>query len=216
MSFFQVSSSSGHYIMHDLINDLASFVSGEFCFRWQGTSSPNNLSKTRHFSCMLRYCYNTPMFEALQQAKCLHTFLTLVTSSMWWKISGKGLYEALPKFQCLRMLKLSWYDIKELPDSINNLKHLKHLDLSYSSTEKLPDAICTLYNLQVLLLSWCKRLTELPANLGRLINLSHLDITCTKLKKMPPYMGKLKDLQMLPEFVLDKHMCTLLGIIWQS
>ncbi|KAM5554666.1 hypothetical protein ABKV19_022863 [Rosa sericea] len=52
MSFFQVSSHSNLYIMHDLINDLASFVSGEFCFRWEGSDSPNNLSKTRHFSCM--------------------------------------------------------------------------------------------------------------------------------------------------------------------
>ncbi|PRQ57251.1 putative P-loop containing nucleoside triphosphate hydrolase, leucine-rich repeat domain, L [Rosa chinensis] len=202
MSFFQVSSRSDQYIMHDLINDLASFVSGEFCFRWEGSDSPNNLSKTRHFSCMLG-CFTTEadsleMFEALQQAKRLHTFLPLDPYL-------KGLYEALPKFQCLRMLKLSCYDIQELPESINNLKHLKHLDLSHSSIEKLPDAICTLYNLQVLLLSNCEDLTELPANLGRLINLSHLDITGIVLQKMPPQMGKLKDLQMLPNFVLDKH-----------
>ncbi|XP_061996850.1 putative disease resistance RPP13-like protein 1 [Rosa rugosa] len=208
MSFFQVSSSFDQYIMHDLINDLASFVSGEFCFRWEGSDSPNNLSKTRHFSYTPRYNDETglsEMFEALQQAKCLHTFLPLVPSYASRNLLGKGLYEALPKFQCLRMFMLSGYNIKELPDSINNLKHLKHLDLSSSSIEKLPDTICTLYNLQVLLLSNCPGLTELPANLGRLINLSHLDITRTFLKKMPPYMGNLKDLQMLPEFVLDKH-----------
>ncbi|KAM5554561.1 hypothetical protein ABKV19_022783 [Rosa sericea] len=218
MSFLQVSSSSDQYIMHDLINDLASFVSGEFCFRWEGCDSPNNLSKTRHFSYMpdsdsleMFEADSLEMFEALQQAKCLHTFLPVDPYS-WEKLSfirlyepSKGLYEALPKFQCLRMLKLSGYNIKELPDSIYNLKHLKHLDLSYTLIEKLTDTICTLYNLQVLLLSNCKGFTELPANLGRLINLSHLDITGTKLKKMPPQMGKLKDLQMLPEFVLDKH-----------
>ncbi|XP_040368664.1 putative disease resistance RPP13-like protein 1 isoform X2 [Rosa chinensis] len=206
MSFIQVASSSDKYIMHDLINDLASFVSGEFFSRWEGSDSPNNLSKTRHFSFMSRYCDETDsleMFEALQQAKHLHTLLQL-GPYMRWTFSGKGFYEALPKFQCLRMLKLSGYYIDELPDSINNLKHLQHLDLSYSSIEKLPDTICTLYNLQVLLLVCCTGLTELPANLGRLINLSHLDITKT-LKKMPPQMGKLKDLQMLPEFALDKH-----------
>ncbi|XP_061996873.1 putative disease resistance RPP13-like protein 1 [Rosa rugosa] len=208
MSFFQVLSSSDQYFMHDLINDLASFVSGEFCFRWEGSDSTNNLSNTRHFSYMPVYhdeADSLEMFEALQQAKCLHTFLPLGPSYFLWKLSDKGLYEALPKFQCLRMLKLPLYDIKELPDSINNLKHLKHFDLSYSNIEKLPDTICTLYNLQVLLLSNCEGLTKLPANLGRLINLSHLDIKGTNLKKMPPYMGKLKDLQMLTEFVVDKH-----------
>ncbi|PRQ57389.1 putative P-loop containing nucleoside triphosphate hydrolase, leucine-rich repeat domain, L [Rosa chinensis] len=207
MSFFQVSSSSYQYFMHDLINDLASFVSGEFCFRWEGNDSPNNLSKTRHFSYMEEYhdeADSLEMFEALQQAKCLHTFLPLVPSYLWGQLC-KRLYKALPKFQCLRMLKLSRYDIKELPDSINNLKHLKHLDLSWTPIRKLPDTICTMYNLQALLLSHCRGLTELPANLGRLINLSHLDITETKLKKMPPQMGKLKDLQMLPKFVLDKQ-----------
>ncbi|KAM5554567.1 putative disease resistance RPP13-like protein 1 [Rosa sericea] len=202
-SFFQLSlSSEKHFIMHDLINDLASFVSGEFCFRWEGSDSPKNLSTTRHFS--QPNCHvvdGLEMFEALQQAKCLRTFLFLAPYS--WRVLR--LYEALPKFQCLRMLKLSNYDIEELPDSINNLKHLKHLDLSETRIEKLPDTICTLYNLQVLLLVCCEVLTELPANLGRLINLSHLDITKTEIKKMPPQMGKLKDLQMLPEFVLDEH-----------
>ncbi|KAM5554557.1 hypothetical protein ABKV19_022780 [Rosa sericea] len=208
-SFFQLSSSSDkHFFMHDLINDLASFVSGEFCFRWEGSDSTNNLINTRHFSYMAGYhdeVYGLKMFEALQQAKCLHTFLPLGKSYLRGKFSGKGLYEALPKFQCLRMLKLTGYNIKELPYSINNLKHLKHLDLSETRIEKLPDTICTLYNLQVLLLSDCEGLTELPANLGRLINLSDLDITDTPIKKMPPQMGKLKDLQMLPKFVLDKH-----------
>ncbi|XP_061996854.1 putative disease resistance RPP13-like protein 1 [Rosa rugosa] len=212
MSFFQVSSSSDQYFMHDLINDLASFVSGKFCLRWKGSDSTNNLSKTRHFSYFRLYHDEAEIFEALQQAERLHTFLPLDPYSCM-KSSGislykanKGLYEALPKFQCLRMLKLSGYNSLELPDSINNLKHLKHLDLSSSSIKKLPDTICTLYNLQVLLLSNCRVLTKLPANLGRLINLSHLDIeNCKNLKKMPPYMGKLKDLQMLPEFVLDKH-----------
>ncbi|XP_062000700.1 putative disease resistance RPP13-like protein 1 [Rosa rugosa] len=204
-SFFQLSSSSdGYFIMHELINDLASFVSGEFCFRWEGGDSPNNLSKTRHFSDIYYdEADSVKMFEALKLPKCLRTFLSL--KPRWWWMFKKERCDILPKSQCLRVLKLYGYNIKELPDSINNFKHLTYLDLSATPIKKLPDTICTLYNLQVLLLSNCPGLTELPAKLGRLINLSHLDITETKLKKMPPQMGKLKDLQMLPEFVLDKH-----------
>ncbi|PRQ55791.1 putative TIR domain, P-loop containing nucleoside triphosphate hydrolase [Rosa chinensis] len=206
-SFFQHSSSSDEYFtMHDLINDLASFVSGEFYFRWEGTDSPNSLSKTRHFSYMSRYhdeADSLAMFEALQQAKCLRTFLSL--KPRWWLQLNKGRCDILPKSECLRVLKLYAYNIEELPDSIHNFKHLTYLDLSATPIKKLTDTICTLYNLQVLLLSNCRGLIELPAKLRRLINLSHLDITKTKLKKMPPQMGRLKDLQMLPEFVLDKH-----------
>ncbi|PRQ56476.1 putative TIR domain, P-loop containing nucleoside triphosphate hydrolase [Rosa chinensis] len=213
-SFFQLSSISDRYfIMHDLINDLASFVSGEFCFRWEGSDSPNSLSKTRHFSDKPVYYYphetdyhheaaTIGMFEALQQAKYLRTFLSLKPHWNW--IFDKKC-DILPKSHCLRVLKLDGYDIKELPDSINNFKHLTYLDLSQTLIKRLPDTVCTLYNLQALLLSQCWDLTELPANLGRLINLSHLDVSFTGIKKMPPQMGKLKDLQMLPEFVLDKH-----------
>ncbi|PRQ56908.1 putative leucine-rich repeat domain, L domain-containing protein [Rosa chinensis] len=194
--------------MHDLINDLASFVFVEFCFRWEGSNSPNSLSKTSHFSDMPEYHYHdeadsVEIFEALQQDKCLRTFLLLEPRCLL--NLNKGRCDILPKSQCLRVLNLYKYNIKELPDTINDLRRLRYLDLSWTPIKKLPDTICTLYNLQVLLLSNCRGLTELPANLGRLINLSHLDITETKLKKMPPQMGKLKDLQMLPEFVLDKH-----------
>ncbi|KAK9910983.1 hypothetical protein M0R45_034914 [Rubus argutus] len=208
-SFFQLSSSYSYpqdYIMHDLINDLASFVSGEFCFRWEN-SDPNILRKTRHFSYMIKYDDDDDddekKFEALQQAKCLRTFLPLAPKRL--KLLSKGLHEVLPKLQCLRMLKLSGYNIKEWPDSINNLKHLRHLDMSYTSIKKLPDTICTLYNLQALLLLHCKDLTELPPNFGRLINLTHVDVEGTKLEKMPPHMGNLEHLQVLTAFVLDKH-----------
>ncbi|XP_040362581.1 putative disease resistance RPP13-like protein 1 [Rosa chinensis] len=209
-SFFQRSSSSAHFIMHDLIYDLANFVSGEFSVRWENSESPNILRKTRHFSYMEKHGDSFAKLEAISQAKYLRTLLPVPEYACYLGTFNKEkfqevLFEVLPKLQCLRVLNLSLYDIKELPDSINNMKHLRHLDMSETPIRKLPDTICTLYNLQAILLRKCRILTELPDNLGRLINLSHLDITQTKLKKMPPQMGKLKDLQMLPEFVLDEH-----------
>ncbi|KAK9938856.1 hypothetical protein M0R45_015573 [Rubus argutus] len=214
-SFFQHSQGDfdhqSVFTMHDLINDLAKFVSGDFCVRLEDSDSLDIVSKTskaRHFSYMKRYGDGFEKFEALYDAKHLRTFLPFslrnpITAQ--FPMSDKILLDLLPTLQCLRVLNLSGYNIRELPNTIGNLKQLKHLDMSYTSIEKLPDPICTLYNLQVLLLSCCRGLVQLPTNLERLINLRHLDIRGTKIEQMPPQMGKLKDLQTLSNFVIDKH-----------
>ncbi|XP_024158616.1 putative disease resistance RPP13-like protein 1 isoform X2 [Rosa chinensis] len=194
-----------HFTMHDLIHDLANFVSGEFCVRLEDNDSVlDNKSKSRHFFCV------TPGFnqwDSFYEAKYLRTFL--VPDSISFQCSrGPDLDDdILLKLTGLRVLKLLGYNIGELPSSISKLKHLRHLDLSGTSIKKLPDEMCTLYNLQTLLLLGCESLVELPTDLGRLINLRHLDIRDTKIKKMPPRMGKMKELQTLRgQFALDK--CT--------
>ncbi|XP_062016475.1 putative disease resistance RPP13-like protein 1 [Rosa rugosa] len=190
------------FTMHDLIHDLANFVSGEFCVRLEDNDSVlENVSKSRHFSCATG---SFDQWDSLYEAKYLRTFLV---SGYKWDQRPNLDFDIFLKLQCLRVLNLSSYNIGELPSSISKLKHLRHLDLSDSSIKKLPDEMCTLYNLQTLLLSGCSKLVELPTDLGRLINLRHLDIEDTKIEKMPPRMGKMKDLQTLRgRFLLDK--CT--------
>ncbi|KAK9938612.1 hypothetical protein M0R45_015340 [Rubus argutus] len=207
-SFFQLlpdyfGATSSRFVMHDLINDLAKFVTREFCIRLENNDSVlDNVSKTRHL------CINSVgdfvKWGRNNEARHLRTILVL--NPPYTQRPDLD-FDIFLKLQCLRVLDLSGYYVGELPDSICKLKHLRHFDLSQTSIRKLPDKMCSLYNLQTLLLRNCRDLTELPTDLGRLINLRHLDISGTyKIKRMPTRMGKLKDLQTFRgKFVLDKY-----------
>nr|XP_011467654.1 PREDICTED: putative disease resistance RPP13-like protein 1 isoform X1 [Fragaria vesca subsp. vesca]XP_011467655.1 PREDICTED: putative disease resistance RPP13-like protein 1 isoform X1 [Fragaria vesca subsp. vesca]XP_011467656.1 PREDICTED: putative disease resistance RPP13-like protein 1 isoform X1 [Fragaria vesca subsp. vesca] len=65
-SFFQpyqlrATDNKAYHIMHDLINALAKFISGEFCVRWEDSDSSTVAAKTRHFSYMKRYAQSNAM-----------------------------------------------------------------------------------------------------------------------------------------------------------
>ncbi|XP_024024813.1 putative disease resistance RPP13-like protein 1 [Morus notabilis] len=201
-SLFQKSSSSQFlFTMHDLVNDLATFVSGKFSLRLDDDDLPNLISKARHLSYSNGTTYNLRRFEALSEAKCLRTFLPIG----WGNVKELPFFnQLLSAVRFLRVLSLCMYPIIELPESIGNLKHLRYLDLSETQIKEIPNPVCTLYNLQTLLLSYCRNLTRLPTNMGSLINLRHLDIEGTPLEEMPLHMCRMKDLQALTDFVLGK------------
>ncbi|WRX12699.1 NB-ARC - like 10 [Theobroma cacao] len=210
-SFFQRSSgySGTRFVMHDLINDLAEFVSGKFFARLEDDGSCEINEKTRHFSYLVKASETSKRLEALQRAKHLRTFLP-VNRYSWGQsfgfVSDTITHDLLPTLGCLKVLSLSRYgNIHMLPNSIDNLKLLRYLDLSYTPIKELPESVSDLFHLQILILLKCQQLVELPNKLGRLINLQHLDLRGTKLKEMPAHMGKLKNLHKLTTFVVGKH-----------
>ncbi|ESW05656.1 hypothetical protein PHAVU_011G198400 [Phaseolus vulgaris] len=191
-SFFQQSNWFGktRFLMHDLLNDLAKYVSGDIYYRL-GVDRPGSVPKTtRHFSTKEKDPVECDEYRSLCDAKRLRTFLSISTNC------GMSIKELISNFKFLRHLSLSCCrNIKEMPDTITDLIHLRSLDLSGTSIERLPDSMCSLCNLQVLKLNYCRLLKELPSTLHELSKLRLLELKGTTLRKAPVLLGKLKNLQ---------------------
>ncbi|GAB4841626.1 hypothetical protein Ancab_022340 [Ancistrocladus abbreviatus] len=144
------------YVIHDLVHDLAKFVSGDFCAYLEQNKPWKIAERARHISCRWDNYDDFARFEALSKARSVRTFLSL--RSPCGQDADRVTGEILPKLDPLRVLSLSGDDIIELPTAIDDLKQLRYLDVSRSGIIVLPDSICTLCNLQTLLLQRCQRL----------------------------------------------------------
>ena len=205
-SLFQSSQNELCVVMHDLVNDLAQYASGDFCYKFEDAKSSGIWENARHFACLMDRFDGPDKFVALDEVKSLRTFLPLTCSnpSQCFALSDMVIAEWLQKMKYLRVLSVSWYAINKLPDSLHELTHLRYLDLSHTLISELPSSLCSLYNLQTLFLSNCGDLTALPPKIVDLINLRHLDVSGTNLKEMPCEFGRLKSLRVLTDFVVGR------------
>ncbi|XP_057457504.1 putative disease resistance RPP13-like protein 1 [Lotus japonicus] len=199
-SFF-LNSSRRRFIMHDLIVDLAEFVSGDFSLRLEGKMNTLPSKRTRYLS------YNSKLqLDDLEKimATCenLRTFLPSQALSCPRCLNNEAVSSLISKHKSLRILSLSHCgNLTALPDFLGDLIHLRYLDLSATPISKLPESTCSLHKLEILLLTNCSHLAELPLQIGSLINLRCLDIRGTIIGEMPPHMGTLTNLQTLTRFV---------------
>ncbi|PON40623.1 NB-ARC domain, LRR domain containing protein [Trema orientale] len=221
-SLFQHSSTPNQsfVIMHDLVHDLATFISRGSCQRLDDKDSNFLLScKTRHLSFMNENIYayeGINKFERSVQTKnnCLRVFLSLKKTKIDRDESRKNLcLPEIPTAQRLRVIALPSYPIVKLPNTIGNLKHLRYFDLSFAKVEKLPNAIGSLCNLQTLLLANCSDLTGLPDSIGNLKHLMYINLSSSGVKELPNSVCDLYNLQTL---LLEKcenltHLPTKLG-----
>ncbi|KAJ0716987.1 putative P-loop containing nucleoside triphosphate hydrolase, leucine-rich repeat domain superfamily [Helianthus annuus] len=204
-SFFQhAPNNESLFVMHDLMNDLATSVSPEFFLRLDNENEKNirkdMLEKYRHMSFVREEYVGYKKFEAFESAKSLRTFLaTSVGEVKSWAsfyLSNKILTSLLGELPLLRVLSLKDFKISEVPESIGTLRHLRYLNLSRTSVTHLPETVCNLYNLQSLILSGCRSITKLPNSFQKLKNLRHLDVGDTPLLfQMLLEIGKMKSLK---------------------
>ncbi|KAF5775812.1 putative virus X resistance protein-like, coiled-coil [Helianthus annuus] len=209
-SFFQhAPNDESLFIMHDLMNDLATFVAGEFFLRFDNHTKTKTeaLAKYRHMSFTREKYVGYQKFEAFKGAKSLRTFLavSLGVNKGWGYcyLSSKILNDLLPELTLLRVLSLSCFEISEVPEFIGTLKHLRYLNLSRTNIKELPENVGNLYNLQTLIVSECLGLTKLPKSFLNLKRLRHLDIRYTPLEKLPLGIGELESLQTLTKIIIE-------------
>ncbi|XP_061351889.1 putative disease resistance RPP13-like protein 1 [Gastrolobium bilobum] len=210
ISFFQQSAGS-FFVMHDLVNDLAKSVSGEFCLRIEGDLIPKLLDrvqdipdKTRHIWCSNDIKDGDKILEHIYKCNGLRS-LIWKRGARGFKICNNVQHALFSRLKYLLVLSFRYHDLSELDDEISNLKLLRYLDLSYTEIKRLPDSICVLHNLQTLKLEDCHNLTELPSDFYKLINLRHLHLEGTRIKKMPKHIGRLIHLRTLTHFVVREN-----------
>lgn len=197
-SFFQPY--ENNYVMHDAMHDLAKSISMEDCDHLDYGRRHDNAIKTRHlsFPCKDAKCMHfNPLygFRKLRTLTIIHGYKSRMSQL------PHGLFM---KLEYLRVLDMHGQGLKELPESIGNLKQLRFLDLSSTEIETLPASLVKLYNLQILKLSDCNFLREVPQGITRLINLRHLEAS-TRLLSRIHGIGSLVCLQELEEFVVQKR-----------
>uniref|UniRef100_A0A7N0TZ03 NB-ARC domain-containing protein n=1 Tax=Kalanchoe fedtschenkoi TaxID=63787 RepID=A0A7N0TZ03_KALFE len=199
--FIQESSSCPlQFVLHDLVHDLAKYVSRGLCVDWADI----NL-QSRHL-CYIQGENKMSLYKSkVQNLSFLRTFLPLRN---WchdlYLDNGKLLSDMLSNFKRLWVLSLEGYPISVLPACVGDMKFLRYLDISQTYIACLPLWICGLYNLQFLNLCGCQRLKRLPANIGDLVNLRYLNVHGTRLEEMPDGIGTMIKLQMLSNHVVGK------------
>uniref|UniRef100_A0A251SXE0 Putative leucine-rich repeat domain, L domain-like protein n=1 Tax=Helianthus annuus TaxID=4232 RepID=A0A251SXE0_HELAN len=195
--------------MHDLMNDLATFIAGEFFLRFDNhmKTKTEALAKYHHMSFTREEYVGYQKFEAFKGTKSLRTFLavSLGVDKVYYYLSSKILNDLLPELRLLRVLSLSCLEISEVPEFIGTLKHLRYLNLSRTNIKEVPENVGNLYNLQTLIVSKCRRLTKLPESFLKLKRLRHLDIRNTPLlEKLPFGIGELESLQTLTRIIIEE------------
>ncbi|KAL7617813.1 hypothetical protein Lser_V15G03618 [Lactuca serriola] len=204
-SFFQLSTNDHKltYTMHDLINDLATSVAGEFFCRLDAEMDVSDTNETfekfRHFSRTGLPFVSYRKLQELTRATRLRTFFTVLPFSL-----DNVHVELLHNLHFLRVLKLTG-PITEVPQSVGRLKHLRYLSLSNTLITCLPEEVSDLYNLQSLFVHNCPRLSSLPGSFAKLINLRHLGLIDTpNLNKMPLGIARLSSLQTLSKVMIEE------------
>eukprot|EP00268_Persea_americana_P027248 TRINITY_DN2668_c0_g1_i10.p1 TRINITY_DN2668_c0_g1~~TRINITY_DN2668_c0_g1_i10.p1 ORF type:complete len:1084 (+),score=177.77 TRINITY_DN2668_c0_g1_i10:817-4068(+) len=181
--------------MHDLVHDLATFVSSDDHRSMEAGHPELSSIKCHHLSLLVRNGMSS-IPSPLCSAEHLRTLLLFGSSTI-----KEVAHSLLNHLKFLRALVLRRTEIENLPSSLGKLKHLSYLDLSGLNITELPEYVTDLCNLQTLKLNYCNRLRLLPSGISKMVKLRHLEIEETDdLAFLPSGLGMLSTLRTLIKF----------------
>ncbi|XP_073001709.1 putative disease resistance protein RGA1 isoform X1 [Typha latifolia] len=193
-SFFDCKTSYAreHYVMHDLLHELAEFVSQGECFRIDESSGPKSIpTSIRHLSICNYVALPIPEIIKLKNLRTL-----LINSDS----SEDDILKVLKGLKSLCILVVRNFNI--IDDCISSLIHLRYLanhDISH-----VPKSVNKLYHLQFLYYheSFYRHFSDLPVDsIDNLINLRILSTPNTRCGKTSG-IGRLTSLQILEKFIV--------------
>ncbi|CAN1779528.1 Putative disease resistance RPP13-like protein 1 [Linum perenne] len=194
--------------MHDLMHDLADFITGEKILRISSLTDVKNItSKTRHLALFKKEDQDEEAVVDYELGNA-NKVRTLVCEK---HLSRKECEWVLLSFRRLRVLLIIVdgldRDSSTQMHSVGKLKHLRFLSVNGLWMETFPNSITNLLNLQVIAMD-CALYREFPMDIKKLVNLKHLCIPHSHMQcftHMPKGFGELKSLQTLPVFVVAKR-----------
>ncbi|XP_072998100.1 putative disease resistance protein RGA1 [Typha latifolia] len=184
-----------HYVMHDLLHELAQYVSRHECFRIEINSGHVHIPlSVIHLSIN---CDFTPHIPEITKLKNLRTLLFLKSSNPSCYISDVLKLRGLTSLRILRV-----YNVNITSDCISSLKHLRYL--SIFDVLQVPKAVNKLYHLQCLYHKPSQGSSNSPNLINDLVNLRRL-FTPNSLSGDVSGIGRLTSLQVLEKFEIEEE-----------
>ncbi|KAF8783978.1 hypothetical protein HU200_000070 [Digitaria exilis] len=197
--------SEDHYVMHDLIYELALSVSIEECSRFK--DGDHRAAAHHIFPSKVQHLYirsiTSEIITIISQSKNLHTLIIENEATSIQQELMSDLRKSIKGRTSLRLLKLDGQGWFGMNDVVAELKHLRYIYMSVTDEPNL----CKLFklcHLQVLRIIKIDKEEKMNAiDISNLLNLKILDLPKRALSTIP-HIGKLTNIRELNGFSVRK------------